>query len=158
MKILTSVDLTIWWREKIAERICYFGPFWPHWGKCDCFFYMFSYCSVAGEETWDLAGLGEGRRKQKLVLILRGLRVCLRVRAERERVGNKQIKQKTISASFLGVHVPQHFNFFYYMLRLLYLIWVQKFKIKKQPALWLISRSSVGREGADRLISTPVFR
>jgi len=27
---------------------------------------MFSYCSVAGEETWDLAGLDRGRRKQKL--------------------------------------------------------------------------------------------
>lgn len=103
-----------------------------------------------------MAGLDEGRRNQKLVVILRGLRVCLRVRAERERVGKKQIKQKTISASFLGVHVP-HLFFFYSMLRLLYLIWVQKFKIKKQPALRLTSRSSVGREGADCLISTPVF-
>lgn len=158
MKILTSVDLTIWWWKKTAERICYCIPFWPYWGKCDCFCYMFSYCSVAGEETWDLAGLDEGRRKQKLVLILRGLRVCLRVRAERERVGNKQIKQKTVIISLIFRSTCTTSFFFYYMLGLLYLIWVQKFKIKKQPALWLISTSSVGRERADRLRSTPVFR
>lgn len=36
-------------------------------------FSMFSYCSVAAEETWDLAGSDERRKKQKLVLILRGL-------------------------------------------------------------------------------------
>lgn len=36
-------------------------------------FSMCSYCSVAAEETWDLAGSDQRRKKQKLVLILKGL-------------------------------------------------------------------------------------
>lgn len=146
MKILTYVDLTIWWLQKIAKSISCNSPFWLCWGKCGWFFYVFSYCSAAGEETWDLSGLDEGRRKQKLVPILRGLWVFLRVRAEGGRVGNKQVKQKRILSSFLGVHVL-----------LFFFVWVQKFKIKKEPELWLRNRSPLGGERAGCLISTPVF-